>query len=93
MHNFKNNIYLILAVLGLRCFTAFSLLAASEAYSLAVLCRPLIAAASLSVEHRPAARGIFLDQGMSPCLLHWQADSYPQSHQPQCTIFKCVFAF
>ena len=27
------------------------------------------------------ARGIFLDQGLTPCLLHWQADSLPLSHQ------------
>ena len=25
--------------------------------------------------------GIFLDQGLNPCLLHWQADSYPLFHQ------------
>ena len=28
-----------------------------------------------------AARGIFLDQGLNPCPRHWQADSYPLSHQ------------
>ena len=28
-----------------------------------------------------AACGIFLDQGSNPCLLHWQADSLPLSHQ------------
>ena len=27
------------------------------------------------------ARGIFLDQGLKLCLLHWQADSLPLSHQ------------
>ena len=27
------------------------------------------------------ARGIFLDQGSNPCLLYWQADSLPLSHQ------------
>ena len=27
------------------------------------------------------ACGIFLDQGLNPCLLHWQADSLPLSHQ------------
>ena len=27
------------------------------------------------------ACGIFLDQGLSPCLLHWQMDSLPLSHQ------------
>ena len=28
-----------------------------------------------------AACGIFLDQGSSPCPLHWQADSQPLRHQ------------
>jgi len=28
-----------------------------------------------------AACGIFLDPGSNPCLLHWQADSLPLSHQ------------
>ena len=28
-----------------------------------------------------AACGIFLDQGSNPCILHWQADSLPLSHQ------------
>ena len=28
-----------------------------------------------------AACEIFLDQGWNPCLLHWQADSLPLSHQ------------
>ena len=30
---------------------------------------------------RPSACGIFPDQGSNPCLLHWQADSLPLSHQ------------
>ena len=29
----------------------------------------------------PSARGIFLDQGSNPCLLPWQVDSLPLSHQ------------
>ena len=33
----------------------------------------------------PTARGIFLDQGLNPCLLHWQADSLPLSHQGSLT--------
>ena len=33
------------------------------------------------------ARGIFLDQGLTPCLLHWQADSLPLSHQKSCYYF------
>ena len=28
-----------------------------------------------------AACGILMDQGLNPCLLHWQADSLPVSHQ------------
>ena len=27
------------------------------------------------------ACGIFLDQGLNPCLLHWQVDSLPLGHQ------------
>ena len=32
-------------------------------------------------------RGIFLDQGLNPCLLHWQVGSLPLSHQrsPLCS--------
>ena len=26
-------------------------------------------------------KGIFPDQGLNPCLLHWQGDSLPRSHQ------------
>ena len=29
----------------------------------------------------PPARGIFLGQGLNPCPLPWQADSYPLHHQ------------
>ena len=29
----------------------------------------------------PAAYGSFLDQGSSPCPLHWQVDSQPVDHQ------------
>ena len=29
----------------------------------------------------PEACGIFLAQGLNPCLLNWQADSLPLSHQ------------
>ena len=41
-----------LAVLGLHCCTGFSLVAGSRSYSLVVVCRFLIAVASLVVEHR-----------------------------------------
>ena len=30
---------------------------------------------------RSMACGIFLDEGSNPCLLHWQVDSLPRSHQ------------
>ena len=30
---------------------------------------------------RSAACGIFADQGSNPCVLHWQEDSLPLSHQ------------
>ena len=39
---------------------------------------------SLAVAHWlgcSKACGIFPDQGLNPCLLHWQADSLPLSHQ------------
>ena len=36
-------------------------------------------------------QGIFLTEGSNPCLLHWQADSLPLSHQgsPQLWVFNC----
>ena len=46
-------------------------------------------AGSVVVAHGPscsAACGIFPDQGLNPCPLHWQADSQPLRHQggPTC---------
>ena len=41
-------------------------------------------ARSVVVAHGPsrsAACGIFPDQGLNPCPLHWQADSQPLRHQ------------
>ena len=32
------------------------------------------------VGHHFLLQGIFLTQGLNPCLLHWQADSLPVSH-------------
>ena len=39
-----------------------------------------------------AARGIFSDQGLNQCLLHWRLDSLPLSHQgnPSVYIFKLM---
>ena len=54
------------------------------------LSRPLLwstgsrRAGSVVVAHGPscsAACGIFPDQGLNPCPLHWQADSQPLRHQ------------
>ena len=48
------------------------------------------------------ACGIFPDQGSNPCLLHWQADSLPLSHQESpfslfvfvcMSLHFCVWAF
>ena len=44
----------------------------------------LIEVASLVVEQGlscSAACEIFLDQGLNPCLLHWQVDFHPLYHQ------------
>ena len=51
-------------------------------------------AGSVVVVHGPsrsAACGIFPDQGLNPCPLHWQADSQPLRHQgsPGCLFFWC----
>ena len=39
------------------------------------------------------AHGILLNQGLNPCLLHWQADFLPMNHQgsPEGTIFDLKF--
>ena len=52
-YTFENSllIYLLLAMLGLRCFTGFSLFVASRGYSLVAVHRLLIAVASLVAEH------------------------------------------
>ena len=49
---FSTIIYLLLAVLSLRCCSGFSLVAANKGYSLVAVCRLRIALASLVVEHR-----------------------------------------
>ena len=99
--------YLSLAVLGLCYYVGFSLV---TGFSLVAVCGLLFAVASLVAEHGlegalatvvgahglscSTACGSFLDQGSNPCLLHWQVDSLPLSHQgsPICYIyFKCLF--
>ena len=73
-----------------------SLVAASGGHSSSLcaglsLSRPLLLrstgsrrAGSVIVAHGPScstACGIFPDQGLNPCPLHWQADSQPLRHQ------------
>ena len=88
-------IYLFMAVLGLRfCARAPSSCGKRGPLFIAVrgpLSRPLLLwstgsrrAGSVIVAHGPscsAACGIFPDQGLNPCPLHWQADSQPLCHQ------------
>ena len=84
------------AVLGLRCCAGFSLVVDSRVYSRVVVCGLLNVVVSLVPEHGFLgvqasvvvhglscfkAHEIFLDQGSNPCLLHWQMDSLPLSHQ------------
>ena len=62
--------------------------------SVAVACG-LQSAGSVVVVHRlscSVACGIFPDQGLNPCPLHWQEDSKPLHHQerPQGIIFESV---
>ena len=78
-----------------------SLGAASRGYSLAAVCGFVTEVASLVVElglrskgsealaHRlscSVACGIFPGQGLNPCLLHWQADSYSPCHRRSPTV-------
>ena len=41
------------------------------------------------VGSRSLLQGIFPTQGLNPCLLHWQADSLPLSHQG--SLFYCLW--
>ena len=79
----------------------------SGGYFLVAVCRLLIAVASLAAEHQlqatrasvamvhrfscSVARGIFPDQGSNPCLLHWQEDSLPLSHQRSPVLFLLIY--
>ena len=72
-----------MVALGLCCFArAFS--SCGERGLLFVLVHGLlIVVASVVVGHGlscPVACGIFSDQGLNPCPLHWQAGSLPLSH-------------
>ena len=53
--------------------------------SVAVTCG-LWNAGLMVLEHSSTPCGIFLDQGSNPCVLNWQADFLPLSHQGSPTI-------
>jgi len=87
---------LFLAVLGLLCCTGFSLVVVRGGDSLVAVCGfPTVVAslvehglysvqASVVIVHRLGcfmACAIFPNQGLNPCLLHWQAESLPLSPQ------------
>ena len=90
-----------MAVLGLcLCARAFSS-CGKRGPLFIVVRRPLLLrstgsrrAGSVTVAHGPscsAACGIFPDQALNPCPLHWQADSQPLRHQgsPHTLCFWC----
>ena len=74
----------IFTVLGLHySVRAFSIVMVSRGY-IFIAVASLVAAQTLVAVHRlsfSAACGIFPDQGLNPCPLRWQADSYPPHHQ------------
>ena len=85
--------FFFLAVLGLCCCAGFSLVAATKGCSLVAVRRLHMMVASLVAEYRLAGRGsivvthglscstacgIFPDQGLNLCLLHWLVDSLHQ---------------
>lgn len=65
----------------------------SRAHGSAAVAPQLQGTGSVVATHglsRSMAREIFLDQGLNLCLLHWQADSLPLSHQ-ESLIICCLF--
>ena len=104
-HNFRSFFYIYLSfgcAGSLLLCGHFSLVAASGGCCLVAVHELLVEVASLVAElsctcsvvtaHRLScsmACGIFPDQGLIPCLLYWQVDSLPQSHQgsPNCSSF------
>ena len=70
--------YLFLAVLGLCCCARDFSSCGERGLLFIVVHGLLIAVASLVAEHGlscSTACGIFPDQGLNPCPLHWQVDS------------------
>ena len=62
----------------------------------AVVARGLRSTGSVVVAHGlscSAGCGMFLDQGLNPCPLHWQADSQPLCHQGSRISFHFYYLF
>ena len=91
---FKNYlfIYLFLAVLGLHCCAGFFSSRGKRELpctcgfwashcSVCSCCRAQVQQLCYNGLSCSAVCGIFPDEGSNPCLLHWQADSLPLSHQ------------
>ena len=91
----KNSIYLFMVVLGLHCCIPLCLVASGGYSSLRCVGfsgvvslvrgtgRGQTVRASVVVGHKLSCSmpcGIFLDQDLSLCPLHWQVDSYPRHH-------------
>ena len=93
----KKFLCLFLAPLGLRCCSGFFLV---FIWKLLIAMTSLVAelglqsTGSIVAAHGlicAAAHGTFPDQELNPCLLHWQADSLPKSHQGSPVAFKkCI---
>ena len=79
--------YLFLATLGLCCCVRTFSSCDEQLYFLDAMRGRLVAPGSwvsVVAAHGlscPKACGIFLDKGLNPCSLHWQADSQPLDHQ------------
>ena len=80
----------LLAVLGLRCCTGFSLVVASRDCSLV---SELRLGSCDSQDSRSSACKIFPDREWNPCLWQWQVESLPPSHQgsPSCRLIGDAF--
>ena len=85
-------LYSLLAVLGLHCWAALSLVAGAP---LAGDHRRWGEWASATVARRLScskACGILLNHNSNPCPLLWQADSYPLPHQGgTCQTISCIY--
>ena len=81
--------------LASRCSSFFCCRALSPAVRASGVAAPrLWGTGSVVVVHGlscSVACGIFPDQGLNSCLLHWQADSLSLSHQGRPTFFKVFF--